>query len=179
MLQMVLSIIFPSSFFSGIVYENSCILRDVIGRNCMNDHNTLLHHTSQPIRVTRVARCHQTLNLVTGRNEVVAKVMFLQVSVIHSVHRGGGGLPQCMLGYHPPGTRHPPRPGTHPPDRHTPRPGTPPRDQADTPPGPGPGRPPRDPPGKQTPAYGLRAAGTHPTGMHSTTIVFVLSCTYI
>ena len=41
---------------------------------------------------------------------------------------------------------------------------------------PGPGRalrdrqtPPRqaDPPGKQTPEYGLRAAGTHPTGMHS------------
>ena len=43
---------------------------------------------------------------------------------------------------------------------------------------PGPGRPPRDhsdtpsdqadpSPGKQTPAYGLRAAGTHPTGMHS------------
>ena len=27
------------------------------------------------------------------------------------------------------------------------------------------GEPP--PPGKQTPAYGLRAAGTHPTGMHS------------
>ena len=35
---------------------------------------------------------------------------------------------------------------------------------------PGPGRPPRTrqiPPGKKTPAYGLRAAGTHPTGMHS------------
>ena len=27
--------------------------------------------------------------IFTGRNEVVAKVMFLQVSVIHSVHRGG------------------------------------------------------------------------------------------
>ena len=46
----------------------------------------------------------------------------------------------------------------------------PPRDQADPSPGsgrhppPGPGRP---LPGKQTPAYGLRAAGTHPTGMHS------------
>ena len=47
-----------------------------------------------------------------------------------------------------------------------------PRDQADTPPGPG-RHPHRDqadtppPPGKQTPSYGLRAAGTHPTGMHS------------
>ena len=30
-----------------------------------------------------------TNHLITGRNEVVAKVMFLQVSVIHSVHRGG------------------------------------------------------------------------------------------
>ena len=28
--------------------------------------------------------------IFTGRNEVVAKVIFLQVSVIHSVHRGGG-----------------------------------------------------------------------------------------
>ena len=58
-----------------------------------------------------------------------------------------------------------------------------PRDQADPPPGPGisppgpgrhppgtrqtPPRPGRHPPGKQTAAYGLRAAGTHPTGMHS------------
>ena len=44
----------------------------------------------------------------------------------------------------------PPRPGRAPGTRQTP-----PWDQADT------------PPGKQTPAYGLRAASTHPTGMHS------------
>ena len=57
---------------------------------------------------------------------------------------GGGCLPQCMLGY-----QIPLGPGRHPPGtRQTP---------------PGPGRP----PGKQTAAYGLRAAGTHPTGMHS------------
>ena len=31
--------------------------------------------------------------IITGRNEVVAKVMFLLVSVILST----GGLPQCML----------------------------------------------------------------------------------
>ena len=65
----------------------------------------------------------QINTLVTGRNEVVAKVIFLHLSVIHSVHRGGG-LPHCMLGYHyhppdsppgpdpprsrPPGSRHPP-----------------------------------------------------------------------
>ena len=38
----------------------------------------------------------------------------------------------------------------------------------DTPPPLGPDTPPRpDTPRKQTPAYGQRAAGTHPTGMHS------------
>ena len=64
----------------------------------------------------------------------------------------------------------PPGPGRHPPDqadppgpgRHPPRPGRSPQARQTTPPGPG-----RHPPGKQTPAYGLRAAGTHPTGMHS------------
>ena len=70
----------------------------------------------------------------TGRNEVVAKVIFLHLSVI--LFTGGGGLPQCMLGCQPPQSRH--------------------LSQEQTP-----------PPGKQTPAYGLRAAGTHPTGMHS------------
>ena len=48
-----------------------------------------------------------------------AKVMFLHLSVSHSVHRGG--LPQCMLGYHPPGTRHPP-------EQTPPGPGIPPAD---------------------------------------------------
>ena len=37
--------------------------------------------------------------IITGRNEVVAKVMFF-TRVCDSVHVGG--LPQCMLGYHPP-----------------------------------------------------------------------------
>ena len=49
----------------------------------------------------------------------------------------------------PPRTRHPPEQTPTPPDQ------TPPWEQ--TPP----------PPGKQTPGYGQRAAGTHPTGMHS------------
>ena len=52
----------------------------------------------------------------------MAKVISLHLSVIHSVHRGGGGLSQCMLGYHSPQTRQTP-----------PGPGRPPRDQADTP----------------------------------------------
>ena len=82
--------------------------------------------------------------------------------VCHSVHRGG--LPQCMLGCHPPlWTRQtpPPRPGRHPlrpgrppgPGRHPPWTRQTPPDQADTPPDqadtppdqadpPGPGRPP-------------------------------------
>ena len=82
------------------------------------------------------------MSIVTGRNEVVAKVIFLHLLVI--LFTGGGsalvhaGIPppeQTPAGSkHPPGSRHPPE---------------------------------ADPPGKQTPAYGLRAAGTHPTGMHS------------
>ena len=91
-----------------------------------------------------------TLLLFTGRNEVVAKVMFLQVCVCP---QGGGCLPQCMLGCHtPPRWSTPPRWRT-PPDGDPPGWRTPPD-----------GEP---PPRKQTPAYGLRAAGTHPTGMHS------------
>ena len=31
----------------------------------------------------------QSVSLITGRNEVLAKVIFSQASVIHSVHRGG------------------------------------------------------------------------------------------
>ena len=75
----------------------------------------------------------------------------------------------------PPQSRHPPGPDTprsrHPQSRHHPPP-TP--TGADTPHGSR--HPPeqtplgadRPPPGKQTPAYGLlRAAGTHPTRMHS------------
>ena len=45
-----------------------------------------------------------TKEIIVGRNEVVAKVMFLLVSVILLT----GGLPKCMLGYQPPGSRHPP-----------------------------------------------------------------------
>ena len=94
--------------------------------------------------------------------------------VCHSVHRGVPGLG----GWYP--TRHwgrPPRPGTHPPgpDTPPPRPNTPPPQtrhppRPDTlPPSPWTRHTPPDqtPPGKQTPTYGIRVAGTHPTGMHS------------
>ena len=120
--------------------------------------------------------------LITGRNEVVAKVMFLHMSVILLT---GGGSPET-----PPRTReNPPGPGRTPPTKENP-PGTRenPPDQGEPPgPGrtpPGPGRTPPDqgeppptrenppgtrenPPGKKTAAYGQWAAGTHPTGMHS------------
>ena len=75
--------------------------------------------------------------------------------------RGGGCLPQCMLGCHtPPGTRQTPPDREPPPMENPPGWRAPPRWRTTTPPDGG-------PPGKQTPAYGLRAAGTHPTGMHS------------
>ena len=121
-------------------------------------------------------------------------VIFSQACVKNSVHGGGGCLPQCMLGYTPPeqtppdqappGTTHippprdqtPPGSGTpryqtpwsrHPPDQAPPTtpapPGPDPPHPEQTPPSPGPDPPPR----KQTAAYGQRAAGTHPTGMHS------------
>ena len=103
--------------------------------------------------------------------------------VCDSVHMGRG-LPQCMLGYHPPGTRHhppgsgtpqdqaPPRnkyplePGTCPPE-----PGTCPPQTRQAPPSPGPGIPsgPGPPPTgtEHTGRYGQRAGGMHPTGMQS------------
>ena len=139
------------------------------------------------------------ISFITGRNEVVAKVMFLHVSVILS--RGGGSPaerpppagrppprdqadPTLRLGEPPPVAGRPPPPG---PGRPPPGLGEPPQDQAD-PPGwettppqadPPPGwetTPPgtrQTPPGKQTSEYGPRAAGTHPTGMHSCFYVVV------
>ena len=72
----------------------------------------------------------RTLSFITGRNKVVAKVMFLQVSVILST----GGVSR-----EPPGTmKNPPQDQGEPPrTKETPL------DQADPPP-PGPGRPPRE-----------------------------------
>ena len=99
--------------------------------------------------------------LFTVRNEF-AKVMFLQASVCPHGGRGGGCLPQCMLGYQP-WSRHPPGADTHPeqtPPEQTPPEQTPPR--ADTPSGAD--IPPL--PGDMATA----ADGTHPTGMHSCSI---------
>ena len=79
--------------------------------------------------------------IITGRNEVVAKVMFLVVSVIlftgvvsASVH---AGIPHLPPSRHPPGSRHPPweqtLPGADTPRGDTPWEQTPPG--ADDPPG--------------------------------------------
>ena len=104
--------------------------------------------------------------------------------------RGGGCLPQCMLGYTTTTThpleQSPPDKADTPPQDQTPSPRTrqtPPPDQADPLPPrdqthpPGSGRHP--PPGKQTAAYGQRAAGTHPTGMHSCFILFIWCCFFL
>ena len=111
--------------------------------------------------------------------------------VCHSVNRGRGsasmhaGIPTKPprtrqtppVRHQPPRPHRPPRsdtPPPTPPGSDTNPPGSDPPRSDTTPPRPG--RPPgsdstppdqADPPGKQTPAYGLRAAGTHPTGMHS------------
>ena len=84
--------------------------------------------------------------IFTVRGQSCGKVMFLHLSVSHSVH--GGCLPQCMLGYTP--GRHPP--GQTPPGR-TPPWKTPPTPKADN-----------FPPSQQ---MATAADGAHPTGMLS------------
>ena len=82
-------------------------------------------------------------------NKVRGKVIFSVACVKNSVH--WGGLPQCMLEYHPPG---PCTPKADPPGPYTPR---------------------ADPPGTRHPPprtvhagrYGLQVGGMHPTGMKS------------
>ena len=110
----------------------------------------------------------KAIAFVTGRNEVLAKVIFLHRFVI--LFTGGGyGVWQ---GEPPQAWRTTPR--TRPPHGmetpqawRTPPPAwRPPRGHGEPPWT----RPPlcmETPPGEQTPAYGLRSAGTHPTGMHS------------
>ena len=103
--------------------------------------------------------------VITGRNEVVAKVMFLHVSVI--LFTGGvsrQGEPPPAGGRTPPGPGRPPLDQADPPGQ-----GEPSRLEGDPP---GQGEPPR----KQTPEYGLRATGTHPTGMHSYLLSTLITC---
>ena len=78
--------------------------------------------------------------IVTGCNEVVAKVIFLHLFVI--LFTGKRCLPQCMLGYQPPGAdtpldQTPPPPGSRSPQEQTPSGSRPPQSrhppEADTP----------------------------------------------
>ena len=83
---------------------------------------------------------------------------YVFTGVCDSVHRGGSGKETPPAGWRPPGwMENPPGWMENPPGwKENPPAGwrTPPAGW-------------RTPPGKQTPAYGLRSAGTHPTGMHS------------
>ena len=74
----------------------------------------MCQHNNLPPAFTCFGYLHKKQAVITGRNEVVAKIIFLQVCVSTR-----GCLPQCMLGY-PPGSRHPP--GSRPPRADT-RPG--------------------------------------------------------
>ena len=127
--------------------------------------------------------------LIPPVKEVWGKVIFLHLSVSHSVHRGGvpgqvlpwdqvhphplgPGTPPDQV--HPPGTRyttpldqvhprdqvHPPGPGTPPGTRYTPQDQVHPLHQIP---------PPRtsNPRAVHAGKYGQQAGGTHPTGMHS------------
>ena len=95
----------------------------------------------------------------------------------------------------PPGWRTPPD-GEPPPGWRAPRMENPPRwrtppdgepPQMESPPSPGWRTPPMEeppprmepPPPKQTPAYGLRSAGTHPTGMHSCFFLVLLKIQHV
>ena len=116
----------------------------------------------------------EIVKIITGRNEVVAKVIFLQACVCP---QGGGvsasvhaGIPP-PLGADPPGADTPL--GADPPGADTPRADTPHPWSKYTPLGlsTSPGTK-YTPPGlsthpPQTLACGQRVAGTHPTGMHS------------
>ena len=108
-------------------------------------------------------------NVFTGRNEVVAKVMFLHVC--DSVHRGGSLGRETPLGQGgTPGADPPLRAGRTPLGRENP-----PRSRPPSPPGadpPSPLRARRTPPGADPPreadcSIWSMVARTHPTGMHS------------
>ena len=131
------------------------------------DRNVFFLHQLMRSSLPPTHSCLLTL-VVTGRNEVLAKVIFLHLSVILFTggeyltrHTPPGTTPPRdqvppRIRYppdqvHPPGNRYPPRdqvhpPGPHPPRPHPPGPGTP----RTTPPL-GPGTPPTTPPLDQVP----------------------------
>ena len=120
------------------------------------------------------AATYSEAQLITGRNEVVAKVIFLHLFVILFT----GGVWYLSMHRPPPPGSKPPWSGS--PQQTPPREQTPPRAETPPPqgkPSPRSRHPPqsRQPPRQQrrphlpeqTPGYSQRVAGTHPTGMHS------------
>ena len=85
--------------------------------------------------------------VITGRNDVVAKVIFLHLSVILFTGWGWGCLPQCMLGYHTPLGADTPQEQTPPETEQTPP-------RADTPLGADTSQGADTPPEADTPALG-------------------------
>ena len=109
------------------------------------------------------AKGHHTIHTYYYRPQRSCGQGYVFTRVCDSVHRGGlqaGRNPPWQEGEPPQQEGEPPRQEGEPPPQT--RQTTPPAGGR-TPPAPAG----RTPPGKQTPEYGLRAAGTHPTGMHS------------
>ena len=142
----------------GVIAELRHPLRDVAA--CPLVHLHRLNNLSSKEKIYIISRSivhasppNQTnFSVITGRNEVVAKVIFLHLFVIlftggsASVHVGITTQPRTrqtppQTRQTLPRTRHTPQPGRHPlgpgrppwPGRHPPEPGRPPWDQADTP----------------------------------------------
>ena len=135
------------------------------------------------------SRCRELQALVTAR--IVCEGCFYRCV---SVDRGGGGLPQSMLGYHHPKRQTSPRsrpprkqtpPRRRPPKKQTPQEAYPPRSRPSKKETPTPksrsplqahmkggnlggsGPAPLPLPTEHAWRYGQRAGGTHPTGMQS------------
>ena len=113
-------------------------------------------------RKKMICRVRVEIDLLPSATKL-RRLGYVFTRVCHSVHRGG--LPQCMLGYHPaleeagtaPPDQAPPGAGTL-PGADSPGQGTP---QKQAPPAPG-------TPWKQAPPETATVAdGTHPAGMHS------------
>ena len=110
--------------------------------------HTQCTHTFRHTRILTHLHTHTHIfTIVTGRNEVVAKVIFLHVSVIHSVQGGGSVcLSECWDTTHTPTPWEQTPPKQTPPlGADTPREQTPPEQTSPQS---------RHPPGKHPPAYG-------------------------
>ena len=102
--------------------------------------------------------------LLRPANEVWGKVIFLHMSVSHSVHIGGGGSTWAGTPWQ-----------VHPPGRYTPRQVHPPWQVHSS----GQIHPPAGSPPAMQAGIRQQAGGTHPTGMHFCQIMFLIMDTVI